>query len=152
MMAFAFVMIVAKKKFSLLVIFSGLLAVQAFAQTAVVTGTVRDRATQEALVGVSIRVENTDPLLGTSADIDGNFRLNVQPGSYNITATFVGYKPQTKFNVLATSGNVNTLNFELETENTQLDEVTIEGRKTAAVATIETPLFCSATHNRRDQK
>lgn len=131
--------IVDKKKFSLAILV-GFLTVQAFAQTAIVTGTVRDRATQESLVGVGILVENTDPLIGTSSDIDGNFRLTVSPGSYNITATFVGYKPQTKFNVLLTSGNVSTLNFELESENTVLEEVIIEGRKTAAVATIETPL------------
>lgn len=110
------------------------------AQTAVLTGTVRDKSTQELLPGVNIVLENTTPPVGASTDPDGVFKLNASPGSYNITATFVGYKGQTKFNVLLTSGNVNTINFELEEEQTTLDEIVVEGRVTADAATIETPL------------
>ena len=110
------------------------------AQTATITGAVKDKSTQELLVGVSIVLENTEPLIGTTTDPGGIFRLNAAPGSYTITATFVGYKPQMKFNVLLTSGNVNTLNFELEEELATLKEVVVEGRKSADAATIETPL------------
>ncbi len=110
------------------------------AQTAVLTGTVRDRSTQELLPGVNIVLENTTPPIGASTDDDGVFRLNASPGSYNVTATYVGYKGQTKFNVLLTTGNVNTINFELEEEQTTLSEIVVEGRVTAEAATIETPL------------
>src|SRR5688500_5891743 len=110
------------------------------AQLASVTGSVKDRSTQEVLIGVSIVFDNTDPLVGTITDPNGRFRLDAAPGSYNITATFVGYKAQTKFNVLLTTGNVNTINFELEEEQTTLGEVVVDGRRSADVATIETPL------------
>ena len=66
------------------------------AQLASITGNVKARSTQEGLIGVSIILENTDPLVGTITDPDGRFRLEAGPGSYNITATFVGYKSQTK--------------------------------------------------------
>src|SRR5690606_3258830 len=39
-----------------------------------------------------------------------------------------------------TTGNVNTINFELEEEQTTLSEIVVEGRVTADAATIETPL------------
>ena len=110
------------------------------AQVATITGTVKDRSTQEMLIGVNIVLENTDPIVGTTTDPDGRFKLSAEPGSYNITATFVGYKAQTRFNVLLTSGNVNTINFELEEEQATLREVVVEGRKSADAATIETPL------------
>lgn len=110
------------------------------AQMATITGLVKDRSTQELLVGVSVVLENTNPVTGTVSSIDGCFKLTAQPGSYTITASFVGYKSQTKFNVLLTSGNINTVNFELEEEQTTLTEVVVEGRKTAEAATIETPL------------
>lgn len=110
------------------------------AQTAVLTGTVKDKSTQESLPGVNIVLENTTPPVGAVTDADGVFRLNVNPGSYNVTATFVGYKGQTKFNVVLTTGNVSTINFELEEEQTTLREIVVEGRVTADAATIETPL------------
>ena len=110
------------------------------AQMASMAGTVKDKSTQELLVGVSIVLDNTEPLVGTTTDTDGRFRLNAEPGSYNVTATFVGYKPQVKFNVLLTSGNVNSISFELDEEVSTLNEVIVEGRKSADAATIETPL------------
>lgn len=111
-----------------------------YAQVATITGTVKDKSTQETLIGVNIVLENTEPTVGAVTDVDGNFRLNAEPGSYNITASFVGYKAETRFNVLLTSGNVNTISFELEEEQTTLDAVVVEGRRSADVATIETPL------------
>lgn len=43
---------------------------------------------------------------------------------------------------LLTSGNIHTINFELEEEQTTLSEIVVEarGRRTADAATIETPL------------
>ena len=76
-------------------------------------GSVRDQLTQEPLIGVTIRLEGAD--LGTTTDIDGNFKLeNIPPRSYNVTASYVGYLDQTRFNVVVTTGNTNQLNFQLE--------------------------------------
>lgn len=117
-----------------------LISTASAAQLATVTGTVKDKSTQELLPGVNIIIEGTDPTIGTASDVDGAFRITARPGSYNITATFVGYRPQTRYNVPLTTGNINSINFELEQEQTTLNEVVVEGRKTADAATIETPL------------
>lgn len=110
------------------------------AQTGSLTGRVIESSSQLPLVGANVILENTDPLIGTTTDVDGYFKLDAKPGSYNITASIVGFRSITKFNVVITSGNVNTLNFELEEEAAQLGEVVVEARKTAEATTIETPL------------
>jgi hypothetical protein len=105
------------------------------------TGIVRDRNTQELLIGVSLQLEGTNPPIGSATDAEGRFRIdNIPTGSYNIKASYIGYSPLTKFNIVITSGNATTLNFELEPEETQLDEVTVTFNKSIQVATPETPL------------
>ena len=104
-----------------------------------VAGTVRDRATQEVLPGVSIILEGTD--FGTATDAEGRYRLSgVPPGSYNLRASFVGYDPLLRYNIGLSTGNVNTLNLELNTVPQTLGEVTVTANRAIRVATAETPL------------
>lgn len=110
------------------------------AQSGDILGAVRDKNTQELLTGVSIIVLDSEPLLGSSSDMDGNFKLTIPTGSYNIKASYLGYKSVTKFNVVVTSGNATVISFELEEEQTTLGEIIVEGNTGAAVATSENPL------------
>jgi outer membrane cobalamin receptor len=103
------------------------------------SGSVRDQLTQEPLIGVTIRLEGAD--LGTTTDIDGNFKLeNIPPRSYNVTATYLGYLDQTRFNVVITTGNTNQLNFQLEPNSLDIGEVVITTNKSVRIASAETPL------------
>lgn len=55
------------------------------------SGTVIDFSSGEALTGVEVTVEGTDIKVYT--DFDGNFEIdNVQPGSYNIIASYISYE------------------------------------------------------------
>ncbi len=103
------------------------------------TGTVKDKLTQEALIGVSIKLDGTS--IGTATDVDGNFRLSgIPPKAYNVVASYVGYGAQTKFNVVITTGNVNQLNFELEPDGKALGEVLVSVNRSVRIASAETPL------------
>ncbi|MCC6413042.1 MAG: carboxypeptidase-like regulatory domain-containing protein, partial [Saprospiraceae bacterium] len=103
------------------------------------TGTVIDKATQEPLIGATVKLEGSE--LGASTDVDGRFRIGgIAPKSYNVTASYLGYTPTTRYNVVITTGNVNQLNFELETDNKVIGEVLISENKSIRVATLETPL------------
>jgi hypothetical protein len=107
----------------------------------VIRGSVRDKNTQEGIPGANLIVEGTEVVAVT--DLEGNFRVEKIPvGSYNLTVRYLGYKPQTKFNILVTTGNVNFLTFELEEDVANLGEVIIkEGRESSpAVGDIVTPL------------
>lgn len=113
---------------------------QARAQnTGTLTGTVKDKLTQEALIGVTLRLEGAD--LGTVTDIEGKFRIaGIPPRSYNVVASYLGYSPQTKYNVVITTGNANQLNFELEPDSKTLGEVVVAENRSVRIATVETPL------------
>ncbi len=113
-------------------------AVQA-QNTGTLTGSVKDKLTQESLIGVSIKVEGAE--IGTSTDVEGNFRISgIPPKSYNVVATYVGYAAQTKFNVVITTGNANQLNFELEPDGKTLGEVLVSVNRSVRIASAETPL------------
>jgi hypothetical protein len=121
--------------------FFALSASSIFAQNqGVINGVVKDRKTQELLAGVSVVLLGTDPLVGTATDANGKFKLTANAGSYNVQASFIGYKAEVKYNVVVTSGNANFLTFELSEEDAELQEVEIKANRTIEVATLVTPL------------
>ncbi|MBK9272097.1 MAG: TonB-dependent receptor [Saprospiraceae bacterium] len=109
------------------------------AQSGVLIGKVIDSETQLPLTGAIVRLEESE--LGIVADLDGNFKLtSIPPKSYNITVSMLGYKPETKFNVVITAGNSSQLNFELQPDSKALSEVVVSVNKSTRVAKVETPL------------
>ncbi|TNE74255.1 TonB-dependent receptor [bacterium] len=106
----------------------------------VILGKIIDKNTQEPLIGVSILLQNTNPLIGTTSDANGRFKIEAPVGSYNVQASYVGYITETKFNIVLTSGNATTLNFELAEDRFQLDEVKVVADRRVSIATLETPL------------
>jgi hypothetical protein len=106
-----------------------------FAQnTGTILGIVKDKRTQETLIGVTVQVEGTNQ--GTTTDVDGKFKLNLPVGSYNLKATFVGYKAASQFNVVLTSGNAQQINFELEEEAVELAEAKVVFNRSISVASV----------------
>lgn len=71
------------------------LYIQGFAgNTGKITGVVTDKATGEALVGANVVIKGTT--LGAATDLDGKYTiLQVPPGRYELTATYIGYHPMT---------------------------------------------------------
>jgi hypothetical protein len=93
-------------------------------KTGNIRGTVKDKNTQELLIGVAVVLEGST--IGATTDIDGRFVIsNIPTGSYNVKASLIGYKPQVKFNINVTSGNDQIINFELEEDSRQLKEIEI---------------------------
>lgn len=112
-----------------------------FAQTTgVVTGYVRDKNTQETIIGAVVVVEQTTN--GALTDIDGTYKIKVPIGTCNLKVSYVGYQTQLKFNIVVTSGNDQVVNFELEPSATNLNEVTItfDKGKSAVATDLITPL------------
>ena len=66
---------------------------QAVQQQQPVTGTVVDE-TGEPVIGATVLIEGGNATQGTITDFDGNFKLNVKPGT-KITISYVGYISQT---------------------------------------------------------
>ncbi len=110
------------------------------AQQAVLQGTVRDRASQELLAGVTVVLEGTDPLIGVVTDASGRFRLAAPAKSYNVRFSYVGYRTEIRYNLVLTTGNANVISVELEEDRLSLSEVQVTADRATSIATVETPL------------
>ncbi|MVN21401.1 SusC/RagA family TonB-linked outer membrane protein [Mucilaginibacter arboris] len=110
------------KKYVLLSTFL-MLSVWSFAQTGSISGKVLDEKNL-SLPGASVTVDGTT--LGATTDIDGNFRITgVKPGTYGVTANFVGYNAIKK-TITVSSGNVQ-VNFQMQPTAQSLNEVVVIG-------------------------
>jgi outer membrane receptor for ferrienterochelin and colicin len=118
-----------------------LISFNTIAQTnGVIVGNIRDINTKETIPGATINVEGTD--FNTVSDIDGNYKLTIPVGTYNLTANFLGYQSLNKYNIVLTSGNAQIVNFELSQSSSNLQEVVINfnQNKSAIAADMTTPL------------
>lgn len=128
--------------FKLIVLFLfSIINLNSFAQiNGIIRGNVKDKNTQETIVGAVISVPGST--IGTATDIDGNYKLNVTVGTYNLKATYVGYTTLLQYNISVTSGNDQTVNFEMEAAPSSLGEVTVtfDKGKSAVATDMVTPL------------
>lgn len=58
-------------------------------ETTVLQGKVLDGATGEPLIGAQVVISGTDR--GTVTDVDGRYRLQVDPGAYDLDVQYLGY-------------------------------------------------------------
>ena len=78
----------------------------------------------EPLFGASVYLEGTQ--LGAQTDFDGNYEVTgIPPGSYNLIASYLGYKSQTKYNIIVRSKGTLAYNFVLYEDSEQLEEVVV---------------------------
>lgn len=109
----------------LLLISNALAYSQALTQT--VRGTVLDKVSKTPLPGASVIVINSSPLIGSTTDSEGNFKLsNVPLGTQGIHISFIGYKEITLPNIIVNSGKEVVLNIQLEEDILQLDEIVVK--------------------------
>lgn len=101
-------------------------SVKAQTLTQTVRGSVTDKISEAPLPGAAVVVEGSSPLIGTTTDADGNFKLpNVPVGKQNIKITFLGYKEMVVPNVVVNSGKEVVLKITLEENIIQGKEVVI---------------------------
>ncbi|MEM7548684.1 MAG: TonB-dependent receptor [Bacteroidota bacterium] len=103
-----------------------LISFTSLAQTQVVKGTIKDAQAEYELIGATVVVLDTDPLLGSTTDVNGNFRIeNVPIGRQTLAIQYVGYKSITLPNVLVTTGKEVILSIKLEESVQQLEEIVV---------------------------
>ncbi len=93
------------------------------AQTGKISGRVYDRINNEPLPFANVIIEGTT--IGATTDIDGKYELNIEPGLYNVQASFVGYNSKTEFEVQVNLSPPRFIDFPLEESAETLNEVVI---------------------------
>lgn len=103
-----------------------LLSGGAIAQTQTVKGVILDAQAEYPLIGATIQLTGSEPILGEIADVNGAFKIeNVPVGRQAFTVTYVGYKSITLPNVLVTSGKEVVLRILLEESVETLEEIVV---------------------------
>jgi len=112
-------------------IITAMLSLIAFATNAqtltqTVKGTVIDKDSDMTLIGANVVITSTPEQLGTSTDVDGNFRIeNVPVGRHSIQITYLGYEPANMNSVMVTSGKELVLNIALQESVLELKEAVV---------------------------
>lgn len=116
-------MIYRKTKIQLInLLFFLFLSSTIFAQEAQITGIVSDES--GGLPFCNIHIKNSR--IGTTSDSNGNYSLNnIEPGSYTLIASFVGYISEKK-QIIINKGETLKLNFNL-ISSSRLDEIVVTG-------------------------
>jgi hypothetical protein len=115
-----------------LLLFSFCFLPQLFSQTITQTlrGTVLDKQSGEPLIGATVVLLNSEPLLGTSTDANGQFRLaNVPIGRQSLRITYLGYKEAVIPDIVLNSGKEMVLNIGLEENVVSAKEVIVSAGK-----------------------
>ncbi len=111
-----------------------------FAQNGTLTGTVKDKNTQELIFGAKVIIENLNK--GAITDENGNYKIILETGTYNVKAVATGYVTQNQYNIVLSSGGIQQVNFELVNSVLDVKEVNASYNKEQKVATTDmvTPL------------
>ncbi|HYV95219.1 MAG TPA: TonB-dependent receptor [Chitinophagales bacterium] len=115
-----------KRTFSFITVFlffSAILSAQTPTQT--VRGTVVEQHVETPLPGANVIVVGSDPVIGSSTDDNGNFRLEHVPvGNHVLQITYMGYK-DAAINILVNAGKETVVSIQLEQNVVEGKEVVV---------------------------
>lgn len=93
------------------------------ASAGIVKGTIKDKQNNEPLVGATVIVSENNK--GATADIDGNYKLELSAGIYTMTVRYIGYETIVKDSVEVPEKGEITLDFLMEGDSQTLEEVSV---------------------------
>ncbi len=100
------------------------------AQTQTVRGVITDKVSDEPIVSAIVSIPNTSPIIKTTTDEKGYFKLlNVPIGKQTIKVTMMGYKPSIMQNVTINAGKELVLNIGLEEDIKQTETIVITAKE-----------------------
>ncbi len=93
-----------------------------------IRGRVTDKRTGEPLIGVNVIVVGTE--LGAATDANGEYEIiNIPPGRYKLTASYVGYNEMTVTDVLVVQDNITIIDFKLSQTVIEVGPVEVKAER-----------------------
>jgi outer membrane receptor protein involved in Fe transport len=97
------------------------------AQTGSIKGVITDEKTKEPLIGATVLIEESP--YGAAADLDGNYMIpNVAAGTYTLIVSYISYNEITHTEVEVETDKEAIVDFELLSEEIELEEVEVVAR------------------------
>ena len=95
-----------------------------------IRGSVTDQDTKIPLIGATVMVVGSDPIIGASTDIEGRFTLqNVPVGRHDIQLQYLGYEPKLVLQLDVGSAKEIVLQVEMQESTAKLEEVVVTAKK-----------------------
>jgi hypothetical protein len=92
-----------------------------------VRGNVFDIESNTPLIGATVFVLNSNPIIGITTDLDGNFKLEKVPvGRNSFQVSYMGYEPSIVSEILVTTGKEVIINIGLKQSINQMKEVSVK--------------------------
>ncbi len=117
-----------------------------FAQTSI-TGKISDKDTGEDMIAANIIVSKNGVFIqGETTDIDGNYSIRVDPGTYDIEVSYTGYPTQKITGVVANAGQATRVDVQLSVgTGNVMKEVVVTGYKVPLIKQDETSTGTTVT-------
>ncbi|TXK38138.1 TonB-dependent receptor plug domain-containing protein [Pontibacter qinzhouensis] len=113
--------------------------------TQTIRGRIIDKESQEPLPGATVAIYSLSPAVGTTTDLDGNFRLEQVPvGRHTLRISFMGYEEQVLPELLLGSGKEMILTIGLTESFKSLKEVVVSAKAQAKGAPLNEMATLSA--------
>jgi outer membrane receptor protein involved in Fe transport len=100
--------------------------------TGKISGKVTDSKTKDGLPSAVVTIVGTS--LGAATDAEGSYVIvNVPPGTYSISVSYIGYQPVRVTNIGVNVDYTTTLNIQLKESTVELNEFVVEGERNPLV-------------------
>ncbi len=94
-----------------------------------VKGTITDLDSNSPIIGANVIVLNSDPILGSNTDINGDFRIERVPiGRITLVITSIGYEQRVIADIVVGAGKEVVVNAPLEESLVKLEEIVVTDR------------------------
>ena len=93
-------------------------------KSGIIRGKVSDQVSGETLIGVTVMVEGTNPLIGTTTDLDGDFSIeHLAPGQYTLLFSYISYTTARISEIQLADNGVEYITVMLEPASYELEAV-----------------------------
>ncbi len=116
-----------------------IVSIPLFAQKGKIRGKIIEDGTGQSLIGCSVVIEGTT--IGSITDFDGNFAIEVEPGTYNLVSSYISFATQKITNVNVKPYAVSVINIRMKDQAITGETFELTAKQVvnneAAIATIK---------------